>query len=46
MTDQEIPEGFKELKIPQPYIEKHGKKDMYLETLDINLQERWFANLL
>ena len=31
MTDQEIPEGFKELKIPQPHIENMGpgfyKKD-------------------
>ena len=24
MTDQEIPEGFKELKIPQPHIENMG----------------------
>ena len=24
MTDQEIPEGFKELKIPQPHIENLG----------------------
>ena len=24
MTNQEIPEGFKELKIPQPHIEKFG----------------------